>query len=70
MTTQYFRRIPVAMLNRMRNHIIKAYQAGTTAEQESALFLLHCEMKDADELIHTPVSTRQPAAVAPEGEEV
>lgn len=50
-------RIPVALIDRARSHLNELAKATTADEQLRALFLCHCELRDAVEMIQAVPAT-------------
>ena len=47
MTSQVFRPLPAALLDRMRTQVSALESATDSAAQLAAIFLIHCECQDA-----------------------
>ena len=58
-TIPAFRPVPTALIDRIRSHLEALAVASSTDAQIAALFLAHCEMKDAEAML--PASTAEEA---------
>jgi hypothetical protein len=53
-TTVTFRPIPAALCERAIAHLLKLPQATTADDALALIFLAHCEIKDAEQMLPAP----------------